>query len=71
MSQGSAKALISSVLSIGDNMGIKTVAEGIETDEQYQALVQGGCVEGQGYLISHPIEAAAVVDMLSEQTIEK
>ena len=38
-------------------LGIKVVAEGIETAEQHQLLNQAGCDYGQGYYYSKPIVA--------------
>lgn|GEM_PF-5081349 len=38
-------------------LGIKVVAEGIETNEQLQILVIEGCDFGQGYLFSKPVVA--------------
>lgn len=40
--------LIQSVLSISDHLKFKLIAEGIDTEEQYQALVDVGCELGQG-----------------------
>ena len=45
--------LVQSVLSISGHLKFKLIAEGIETDEQYQALTEIGCEFGQGkYLLA-------------------
>ena len=49
------EALIDAMLSMSHALGIKVVAEGIETIEQYESLKQLGCDYGQGYLFSKPI----------------
>ena len=40
---------------IGDELGLRTVAEGIEYDEQLAALQHLGCTLGQGYLFAAPM----------------
>lgn len=36
-------------------MGIRTVAEGVETEEQYAFVKKAGCDEVQGFLLSRPL----------------
>ena len=36
-------------------MGIRVVAEGVETEEQFYILQQNGCEQAQGYLFSKPV----------------
>jgi len=38
-------------------LGIKVVAEGIETEQQRKFLLDAGCDYGQGYLFSKPVPA--------------
>jgi len=45
------------ILQMADSLGVLTVAEGIETTRQLNELRRWGCDLGQGYLLSHPIEA--------------
>ncbi len=40
---------------LGDELGLRTVAEGIEYDEQLAALRHLGCTLGQGYLFAAPM----------------
>ncbi|MBB4841282.1 diguanylate cyclase (GGDEF)-like protein/PAS domain S-box-containing protein [Sphingomonas kyeonggiensis] len=51
-------AIIEAVIGLGKRLGMGTVAEGVETAEQMNALVQLGCTHLQGYLISRPRPAA-------------
>lgn len=46
--------VICSLVSLCDELGIATVAEGIETDQQYRALREAGCTRAQGYRIGRP-----------------
>ncbi len=48
------RAIISTILAIAQQMGLTTVVEGVETEEQRQALQRLGCVLAQGYYFSKP-----------------
>ncbi len=47
-------AIVRAVISLGEALQIKVVAEGIETEAQHEFLVAHGCEEGQGYLYGRP-----------------
>jgi len=49
--------LIRGVIELGNRLGYRTVAEGIEEREQLDALRAIGCHAGQGYLLGHPAPA--------------
>ena len=59
-----SKALCSAVVSIGRALNIKVVAEGVETPEQLRILRQLGCDEVQGYLISKPVPADQIPQLI-------
>jgi EAL domain-containing protein (putative c-di-GMP-specific phosphodiesterase class I) len=59
-----SKALCSAVVSIGRALNIKVVAEGVETPEQLRILRQLGCDEVQGYLISKPVPAHQIPQLI-------
>jgi EAL domain-containing protein (putative c-di-GMP-specific phosphodiesterase class I) len=40
---------------MSDALGLDTVAEGVETSRQLEALIDLRCAKAQGYLISHPV----------------
>ena len=50
-------AIVKAVLSLAQALGMRTVAEGIETVEQAQLLAALGCDQGQGYHFARPLEA--------------
>ena len=50
-----AKALIKSVILMADEIGIKTLCEGVETEEQAHFLEQASCGRLQGYLYGKPL----------------
>ncbi|HEX8624315.1 MAG TPA: EAL domain-containing protein [Allosphingosinicella sp.] len=49
-----ARAIIRSVIGLGQGLGMPVVAEGVETEEQLEALRAEGCDQVQGYWISRP-----------------
>ena len=54
-------AIVRAILALGRSLGLETLAEGIETQEQVDFLCGEGCIEGQGYLFSRPMPAADLV----------
>ena len=47
--------IVRSTIDLGHNMGLRVVAEGIETEVVWNLLVAMGCNQGQGYFISRPM----------------
>lgn len=47
-------SLVRAIISMADALGLTVTAEGIETVDQLEALVQLGCGHGQGYLLARP-----------------
>jgi EAL domain-containing protein (putative c-di-GMP-specific phosphodiesterase class I) len=45
---------------------MEVIAEGIETEEQYQQLKMLGCEYGQGYLFSRPVNHEGVAHLLAQ-----
>jgi diguanylate cyclase (GGDEF)-like protein/PAS domain S-box-containing protein len=56
--------LIHTMVALAHALGLGTVAEGIEESSQLETLRDQGCQRGQGYLVSRPVEAAAVLEFL-------
>ncbi|KRB28838.1 EAL domain-containing protein [Acidovorax sp. Root70] len=61
-------ALVSTIVNLGHSLGLKVVAEGVETEEQSGRLALLGCDEIQGYLLSQPV-AAEVFEAQFLQTL--
>jgi diguanylate cyclase (GGDEF)-like protein len=57
-------AIIRAVTGLGSSLGMKTTAEGVETERQLQKLKEEGCTEVQGYLFSKPVPAAQAAQLL-------
>jgi diguanylate cyclase (GGDEF)-like protein/PAS domain S-box-containing protein len=59
-------AIVTAALAFGKALGLSVVAEGIETEEQLRRLRALGCDHGQGFLISHPLSADEVGELLRD-----
>lgn len=59
-----AQAIIRAVLNLGKSMGLKVIAEGVETREQHAQLVRQHCQFAQGYLYSQAVPALRVPKLL-------
>jgi len=51
------KAIVKAVVALSHGLGLRCIAEGVETQEQKEYLISEGCDEMQGYLYSRPISA--------------
>ncbi len=60
------ESISSAIIAMAHGMGMRVIAEGVETNEQLEALRQLGCDEVQGYFISRPVPAEEVTHVLSE-----
>ncbi|ANF86029.1 membrane protein [Pseudomonas antarctica] len=50
-------AIVSAIVALGQALGLRIVAEGVETDMQQSFLTRLGCNSLQGYLLGHPLPA--------------
>jgi diguanylate cyclase (GGDEF)-like protein len=50
-------AIVSAIVALGQALGLRIVAEGVETDVQQSFLTRLGCDSLQGYLLGHPLPA--------------
>jgi diguanylate cyclase (GGDEF)-like protein/PAS domain S-box-containing protein len=57
-------ALCESIIAMAHKLGIKVIAEGVETAAQRDLLAQAGCDYAQGYLYSRPVPAEAFEQLL-------
>jgi EAL domain-containing protein (putative c-di-GMP-specific phosphodiesterase class I) len=62
-----ARAMVAAIVEIADALGLATVAEGVETEAQRDAVAELGCDLVQGYLEARPMPAGAVGDYLLTQ----
>jgi EAL domain-containing protein (putative c-di-GMP-specific phosphodiesterase class I) len=58
------RAIVRVVASLGQSLGMATVAEGVETEEQMARITSDGCTDVQGYLISRPMPPGQIDSFL-------
>lgn len=59
------RTIAESIIVMAHKLGLKVIAEGIETEEQRSLLQAAGCDYGQGYLFSHPLPAREFEELLA------
>lgn len=59
-----ARAIVSAIVSLARAFDVTVVGEGVETEEQLEALAATGCDFAQGYLLGRPVGAGAIADLL-------
>jgi diguanylate cyclase (GGDEF)-like protein len=63
--------LVATIVGLGDVLGLQTIAEGIETPVQLEAVRRLGCRFGQGFLFSEPLDADAALELARRQAAGK
>lgn len=64
------KSIVHSIIGMAHEIGIKTAAEGVETEEQVSFLRQSGCDYIQGYYYSKPLPEEEFVEFLEKADAE-
>lgn len=62
-------AIVNAIIRMASSLGMQTIAEGVETQEQLDALRAQGCDEVQGYFCSRPLPAQECEKFLRAQTL--
>ncbi|MEY8688646.1 MAG: EAL domain-containing protein, partial [Leptothrix sp. (in: b-proteobacteria)] len=60
--------LVSTMISLAHSLGMKVIAEGVETEEQARMLRLLHCDQMQGYLVSRPVPFDALAGLLGPRT---
>jgi len=62
-----SRSIVQTIIALGHSLGMRVIAEGIESVGQMELLKAFGCDMGQGYLFSSPVEADLVSVMLNSR----
>lgn len=62
-----SRSIVQAMISMAKGLQMEVVAEGVELEEQLAALREMGCDYLQGYLLSHPVAAAAIPGLLQRR----
>jgi EAL domain-containing protein (putative c-di-GMP-specific phosphodiesterase class I) len=62
-------AITSAIVAMAHSLGMKVVAEGVETEAQLECLRQLKCDEAQGFLFSRPAPAQVFLEMLKRESL--
>lgn len=62
-------SIVSAMIVMAKKLGIKVIAEGVETKEQYDILMQEGCDEVQGYYIAKPLPTDLMESFLAARAM--
>lgn len=63
--QRGSRKIVSAVLGLGHSLGLMTVAEGVEDEEQQRMLESLGCAVGQGWRFGYPMPVEALPEFLA------
>ncbi|WP_307033052.1 bifunctional diguanylate cyclase/phosphodiesterase [Arthrobacter sp. B3I4] len=63
-----SSAFVAAIIGLGHGLGLRVVAEGVETSSQLEALRAMGCQRAQGYLFGKPSDAGTLEDLLRGQS---
>ena len=64
MTNSTDRAIVHAMVKLASSLGISTVAEGIETQDQHNVLLAIGCTTGQGYLYNRPLSFGQASDLV-------
>ena len=64
-----ARAIVESSIDMARRLGITAVAEGIETQAEWDMLAAAGCDLAQGYFLSPPVDAAQFVALCEQRGV--
>ncbi|HEX2229893.1 MAG TPA: bifunctional diguanylate cyclase/phosphodiesterase [Candidatus Binatia bacterium] len=65
-SDSDSAVIVRAIIDLGHNLGLKVVAEGVETVAAKKMLLEFGCDEAQGYYFSRPVTAADISRLIRE-----
>jgi diguanylate cyclase (GGDEF)-like protein len=62
------RAIVRSIVALGEGLGMSVLAEGLETEEEFDNARSAGCFSGQGYLLGKAMPANQLEELLSRHS---
>lgn len=62
------RAVITTIVTLGHNLGMSVTVEGVETEEQFEMMQEVGCDRFQGFLLGRPMDRHAAFELASDET---
>jgi diguanylate cyclase (GGDEF)-like protein len=62
------RAIVRSIVALGEGLGMSVLAEGLETEEEFDNACSAGCIAGQGYLFGKAMPANQLLEFLSRHS---
>ncbi|GIN20955.1 MAG TPA: bifunctional diguanylate cyclase/phosphodiesterase [Bacillus bacterium] len=69
MTDSNTASVVKTIIEMGSNLSFNLIAEGIETEEQREFLLENGCHLGQGYLYSPPVTKGEIEKLLIRENV--
>ena len=59
--------IVKTILAMAEALNLRVIAEGVETQEQYDYLAELGCAEGQGYIFARPMSCEDLISFFRQR----
>jgi diguanylate cyclase (GGDEF)-like protein len=69
--ESDARVIVHAIIDMAAGLHMKTLAEGVEREAEMVALLEEGCAEVQGYLVSRPLRVEAVMPFLRDWAVSQ
>ncbi len=70
MNDEQSRIITRSIINLANSLGLEVLAEGVESWQQLNYLLQEGCHYAQGYLIARPMQSHQLADWITEHRSE-
>ncbi len=69
IAERNSRKIVAAIIGLGQSLGLDTIAEGVETEEQADMLIWLGCEQGQGWRYGRPEAAEKIPEMTAAEPI--
>ena len=59
--------IVKTILAMAEALKLRVIAEGVETQQQYDFLAELGCAEGQGYVFARPMPCEDLISFFRDR----